>query len=119
MEMLAVEERRAFVRHDVEVAARYWVDDERAAVACDVLDVSLGGLCIEIPSWAWVEPGSFATIELPVPGGVTLAVTPVKVTAVSVGETRMVHMRFLDTSRVFRALVDAATVTWQDRRLEN
>jgi hypothetical protein len=114
----ALEERRTHPRHDVDVAARYWIDDERAAVACDVLDISLGGTCVELPAWAWLEPGSYATVELPVPGGMTLITTPVKVLAVSIGDTRMAHLRFLDDSRVFKRMVRDATETWKQRRLD-
>lgn len=115
MEQLSLAERRTHTRHDVVVPTRYWVDDERDAVPCDVLDISLGGMCVEIPRWATVEPGSFATIEIPIPGGVTQATTPVRITALTVGRTRRIHLRFLDTSSVFQGLVAAATATWEAR----
>ena len=32
-----------------------------------------------LPTWARLDLGSYATVELPVPGGSTLATTPVKI----------------------------------------
>jgi c-di-GMP-binding flagellar brake protein YcgR len=118
MQELSIVERRNYTRHEVIVPTRYWVHDERDAIPCDVLDISLGGMCVELPSWAWVDPGAYATVELPVPGGLTQATTPVRVTAVTGGDTRRVHMRFLDTSPVFHGLLQAATETWQARAYE-
>lgn len=108
-------ERRVHPRHDVEVAARYWIDDEYAAVACDVIDISAGGLCVALPTWARLDLGSYATVELPVPGGSTLATTPVKVEGIGGDEFPIVRMRFLDESEVFRALIDTASRCWASR----
>jgi hypothetical protein len=112
---LASIERRGHYRHPVDVCARYWTEDERAAVACDILDLSEGGACIELPAWAWIEPRSYATLELPVPGGLSLMTTLVHVLAVSVGERRRAHLCFADDSEVFRILVAAAAREWARR----
>ena len=109
MQELSIVERRNYTRHDVVVPTRYWVDDERAAIPCDVLDISLGGMCIELPTWAWVDPGSYASAA----GGIHVGTVQVPG-----GDTRRVHMRFLDTSAVFHGLIQAATDTWQARCCE-
>ena len=112
-------ERRCFPRYSVLVAGRYWIDDEGCAAPCDLKDVSLGGARIELPSYGWLEPGSFATVELPVPGGVTLIVTPVRVLAVTGRVRRVAHLRFLDESRNFRRIVRDAAENWKLDVLSN
>jgi hypothetical protein len=105
-------ERRRHRRHDVEVPARYWVDDPDSAIDCEVLDISEGGLCIGLPDWSALDLAPEATVELPIPGAHRAVPAAVEVKGVGGRGRPVVRMRFLDTTMGFRRTIGHAARAW-------
>ena len=105
-------ERRRHPRHDVEVPARFWIDDPGQAVACEVMDISEGGLCIGLPDWSALDLAPEATVELPIPGAHRAVPAAVEVKGVGGDRRPVIRMRFVDTSMGFRRQIDHAARAW-------
>lgn len=105
-------ERRRHTRHDIDVPARYWIDDPGAAVDCELLDISEGGVCIGLPDWSALEVSGQAVVELPLPGRGRAVPAVVEVKGVGGDRRPVLRMRFLDTSTGFRRQIDHAARAW-------
>jgi hypothetical protein len=105
-------ERRRHPRHDVEVRARYWIEDPGAAIECELMDISEGGVCIGLPDWSALEVSGEAVVELPLPGAARPVSTTVEVKGVGGDARPVLRMRFLDTSMPFRRQIGHATRAW-------